>query len=219
MNFCFARWSSDYHRAFNVLFFQTMEFWLSRSLSRTFLSHNGILAITEPFMNFFFHTIEFWVSRSLSRTFLSHNGILAIKEPFTNFFFHMMEFWLSRSLSRTFSFTRWNSGYHGAFHELFLSHDGILAITEPFTNLFFHTMEFWLSRSLSRTFSFTRWNSGYHGAFHELFAWLSPWDSWFGGNSFHIYHKEYLHRIHLVKNLASWFRAPFARKRVRSSLF
>jgi hypothetical protein len=36
-----------------------------------------------------------------------------------NFFFHTIEFWLSRSLSRTFSFTRWNSVYHGAFHELF----------------------------------------------------------------------------------------------------
>jgi hypothetical protein len=40
-----------------------------------------------------------------------------------------------------------------------------------------------------------------------------------GEDSFHIYHKEYLHRNRLVKNLASWFRGPFARKRVRSSLF
>jgi hypothetical protein len=39
-----------------------------------------------------------------------------------------------------------------------------------------------------------------------------------GENSFHIYHTEYLHRIRLVKNLASWFRAPFVRRRVRSSL-
>jgi hypothetical protein len=35
----------------------------------------------------------------------------------------------------------------------------------------------------------------------------------------YIYHKEYLHRIRLVKSLASRFRAPFARKRVGSSLF
>jgi hypothetical protein len=40
-----------------------------------------------------------------------------------------------------------------------------------------------------------------------------------GEDSFHIYHKEYLHRIRLVKNLASWFRASYARKRVRSFLF
>jgi hypothetical protein len=40
-----------------------------------------------------------------------------------------------------------------------------------------------------------------------------------GEDSLHIYRKEYLHMIRLVKNLASWFRAPFARKRVRSFLF
>jgi hypothetical protein len=51
--------------------------------------------------------------------------------------------------------------------------DGILAITKPF----------------SRTFSFSRWNSR---------------DTQFGGRLFsYIYHKEYLHRIRLVKNLAS----------------
>jgi hypothetical protein len=45
-------------------------------------------------------------------------------------------------------------------------------------------------------------------------------DTQFGGRLFsYIYHKEYLHRIRLIKNLASWFRAPFARKRVRSFLF
>jgi hypothetical protein len=61
---------------FHVFFFPfTMEFWLSRSLltifsftqwnlgyhgafSRIFLSHNGILAITEPSHEFFFHTME-----------------------------------------------------------------------------------------------------------------------------------------------------------------
>jgi hypothetical protein len=149
-----------------------MEFQLSRSLSRTFLSHDGISAITKPFTNFsftpwnfgyhkafnklFFHTMEFWISQSLSRTFLSHYGILAITKPFTNF-----------------SFTRWNFGYHEAF------------------------------RSVSRTFLIMELRKT-----HNL-----------GEDSLNIYHKEYLHRIRLVKNLTSWFRAPFARKRVRSSLF
>jgi hypothetical protein len=39
---------------FHKLFFHTMEFRLSRSLAQTFLSHNGISAITEPFTNFSF---------------------------------------------------------------------------------------------------------------------------------------------------------------------
>jgi hypothetical protein len=67
----------------------------------------------------------------LHKLSLSYGGIFAITEPFTNF-----------------SFTRWNSGYHGAFYEILLSHNGILAITEPFTNFLFRTMEFWRSRSL-----------------------------------------------------------------------
>jgi hypothetical protein len=83
-----------------------------------------------------------------------------------------------------FSFSRWNSGYQGAFHELFFSqwnssyqgafsrtflfHDGILAIKEPFHELFSFTMEFWLSRSLFTNFSFSQWNSGYQGAFHTI---------------------------------------------------
>jgi hypothetical protein len=62
-----------------------------------------------------------------------------------------------------------------------LSHDGISAIMEPFTN-----------------FSFTRWTSGYHEAFHKIHRIHE-----LGEDSFHIYHKEYLHRIRLVKNLAS----------------
>jgi hypothetical protein len=95
--------------------------------------------------------------------------------PYRSFklFFHMMEFRLSWSLSQSF-----------------VSHNGILAITEPL-------------HKLSRTFS----RGGIHKT-HDL-----------GEDSFHIYHKEYLHRIRLVKNLASLFRAPFARKRVRSFLF
>jgi hypothetical protein len=63
---------------------------------------------------------------------------LAIKEPFTNF-----------------SFSRWNIGYHGAFHELLFFHDGILAIKDPFHK--------------------SRWNSGYQGAFSRITVefWLS----------------------------------------------
>jgi hypothetical protein len=73
-------------------------------------------------------------------------------------------------------------------HELFFFHDRILSIRKPF----------------SRTFLFSRWNYV---------------NTQFGGRLFsYIYHKEYLHRIRLIKNISSWFRAPFARKRVRSSL-
>jgi hypothetical protein len=118
------------------LSFLIMEFRLSQSLSQTF-----------------FYTMGFWLSQSLSRTFLSHDGSLAIMEPFANFSFTRLDFRLSRSLSQTF-----------------LSHDWILAITEPFAN-FSH--------------------GGTHKA-HDL-----------GEYSFHIYYKEYLHRIRLVKNLAT----------------
>jgi hypothetical protein len=112
----------------------------------------------------------------LTNFFLFHDGILAIRKPFSRtFFFFTMEFWLSESLSHElFSFSRWNSGYQKAF--------------------------------LTNFFSFSRWNSGYQKAFHELFP-FSRWNSGntqFGGRLFlYIYHKEYLHRIRLVKNLAS----------------
>jgi hypothetical protein len=135
-----------YHRVFHKFLFHTMEFQLSWSLSRIFLSHDGISAITEPFMNFsftrwnfsyhgafhelFFYTMEFRLSWSLSRTFLSHNGISAITEPFMNF-----------------SLTRWNFGYHRAFHELFF-HRWNFGYHRAFHELFFHTMEFRLSQSV-----------------------------------------------------------------------
>jgi hypothetical protein len=130
----------------------------------------------------------------------------AITEPLHILSFVTMELRLSRILLTNFSFTRWNFGYHGAFHELF-----------------FHTMELWLSRSLSRTFlshdgtlsitepftnfSFARWNFGYQATFLKLsrifhMVELTKTHD-LGEDSFHIYHKEYLHRIHLVKNLAS----------------
>jgi hypothetical protein len=205
-----------------------MESRLSRSLfHESSFFYDGILAIKEPFtqtflfsrwnsgyqgashMNFSFFTMEFWLSRSLSYELLFfHDGILAIEEPFIwTFLFSRWNSGYWGAFHTNFSFSRWNSSYRGAFH----------------TNFSFFTMEFWLSRSLSyelfffhdgilaieesfiRTFHFSRWNSQ---------------NARFGGRLFsYIYHKEYLHRTRLIKNLASWFRAPFARKRVWSSLF
>jgi hypothetical protein len=67
-----------------------------------------------------------------------------------------------------------------------------LAITKPFSRTFsFFMMEFWLSRSLS----------------HKLFSFsmmeFSRYAIWGKTLFIYIYHKEYLHRIRLVKNLAS----------------
>jgi hypothetical protein len=148
----------------------------------------------EAFLKYFsfFHDGILAITKPFSRTIFFHDGILAITKPFSRtFLFFTMKFWLSRSLSHElFFFSRWNSGYHEAF----------------LTNFSFFTMEFWLSQSLSHElFFFSRWNSGNTRFGRRLFLF--------------IYHKEYLHRIRLVKNLASWFRAPFARKRVRSFLF
>jgi hypothetical protein len=179
-----------------------------------FLGHNLLLSRASFF--FFFFTMGFWLSRSfltnfffflrwnsgyheafLTNFFFFYDGILAITKPFSRTFsFFTMEFWLSRSLSHElFLFLRWNSGYHEAFlTNFFFFYDGILAITKPFSQtFFFSTMEFWLSRSLS----------------HELFLFFtmefSRYAIW-GKTLFiyiYIYHKEYLHRIRLVKNLAS----------------
>jgi hypothetical protein len=83
--------------------------------------------------------MEFWLSGSLlTNFFFFHDGILAIRKPFTNLSFFSR--WNSgyQEAFHELSFSRWNSGYQEAFHELFL----------------FFTMEFWLSGSLSRTFSF-----------------------------------------------------------------
>jgi hypothetical protein len=105
-------------------------------------------------------------------TFLSHDGISAITEPFYELFFPMMEFRLSRSPFANFSFSRWNYGYRS-----------------PFAN-----------------FSFSRWNFGYHRAFPQTFLTIEFQKTHgLGENSFHIYHREYLHRIRLIKNLAPWF--------------
>jgi hypothetical protein len=104
-----------------------------------------------------------------------------------------------------FSFTWWNVGYHEAFSRIFLSHGRISAITKPFHEFFFHMVESRLSRSLFTNFSFTWWNLGYHEAFSRIFLSQGGIHKMhdLGEGSFHIYHKEYLHRIRLVKNLAS----------------
>jgi hypothetical protein len=128
------------------------------------------------FTNFSFFTMEFWLSGSLfHKLFFFHDGILAIRNPFSRTFsFFTMEFWLSGSL----------------FHELFFFHDGILAIRKPF----------------SRTFLLSRWNSGYQEAFFTNFSFFTMelWKYAIWGRLFiYIYHKEYLHGIRLVKNLAA----------------
>jgi hypothetical protein len=178
-----------------------MEPQLSGSLSNElFFLLQWNLGYQEAFSRIFLsHDGILAVRKPFTRTFLSHDGISAIMKPFHEFFFHTMESRLSRSLLTNFSFTWWNLGYHEAFSRIFLSHDGILAITKPFHEFFFHTMESRLSGSPS------------HDGIHKLHN--------LGEDSFRIYHKEYLHRIRLVKNLASWFRTPFARKIVRSFLF
>jgi hypothetical protein len=144
-------------RSLFTIFFHMMEFRLSRSLSWTSLSHDGILAIMEPFKNFsftrwnfgyhgafrklFFHTMEFRLSQSLlklSRIF-SYDRIQAImnlSQTFTNFFL-----W-------------WNSGYHGAFLKL--------------SRIFFIWWNFGYHRAFSWIF-FIWWNFGYHGAFSRTF--------------------------------------------------
>jgi hypothetical protein len=121
---------------------------LSRAFSVGIPSWMGFYATTccclRPFWWESLRGWDFWLSRSLSSQIL---------------FLFTIEFWPLGSLfSRTFSFSRWNSGYKGAFSlELFLFHDGILAIKEPFT----------------RTFLFSRWNSGYQGAFHTNFSFFT----------------------------------------------
>jgi hypothetical protein len=60
--------------------------------SRSFLSHNGISAITKSFTNFSFTRWNSGYHEAFHEFFLSHDRVLAITEPFTNF-----------------SFTRWNA--------------------------------------------------------------------------------------------------------------
>jgi hypothetical protein len=208
-----------------TLSFFMMEFWLSRSLSHEpssfsrwifgyqeafltnlFLFSRWNSGYQEAFLtNFSFTWWNLGYHGAFSRFFLSHGGISAIKEPFHEFFFHMVESRQSQSLFMIFSFTCWNLSYHGAFSRIFLSHGASR-----------------LSHSLFTNVSFTWWNLGYHGAFSRIFlshggilAITEPFHDFFfhmveflkkhdvGEDSFHIYHKEYLHRIRIIKNLAS----------------
>jgi hypothetical protein len=132
------RWDLGLHRAFGYQrasfskhFFLFFSLSYHRAVSRIFLSLNGTQAITEPF----------------SRTFLSLNGTLAITESFSRTFLSLDGTQAMEPFSRTFSFSRWNSGYNGAFswnHSSTLGfrlsrsllmesffHFGISAITEP----------------------------------------------------------------------------------------
>jgi hypothetical protein len=117
------------------------------------------------------------IKETFHTNFSFHDGILAIKESFTRTsIFHDGILAIKEPFTRNFSFSRWNLS-RSFSHETFLFHDGILAVKEPFTRTFsFFTMEFSECTIL-------------------------------GEDSFHIYiyiyHKEYLHRIRLVKNLAS----------------
>jgi hypothetical protein len=94
-------------------------------------------------------------------------------EPLHKFFFHTMEFHLSRSLFKLFLHTMEFSAITEP-SQTFLSHDGIFGYHEAFSNF----------SEFSVMMGFTRHTN-------------------LGEDSFHIYRKEYLHRVCLVKNLAS----------------
>jgi hypothetical protein len=140
--------------------------------------------------------MEFWLSESPSHDiFLFSRWNSGYQEAFfINFFsFFTMEFWLSRSLSHElfslFTMKFWLSW--SLSHELFALFTMEFWLSGSlFHELFsFFTMEFWLSRSLfTNFFLFSRWNSRNTQFRGRLFSY--------------IYHKEYLHRIRLVKNLA-----------------
>jgi hypothetical protein len=195
-----------------------MESRLSRSPFHEFFFHSGISAISKPFS---------WIF--LSQWNLGYHEALFLNFSFT------MESRLSRSLFHEFFFTMESRLSQSPFHEFFF-HNGISAITKPFSRIFLSQQNLGCHEALFTNFSFTMESRLSRSPFHEFFfhnrisAITKPFSRIFfhnridkmhdlGEDSFHIYHKEYLHRICLVKNLASWFRAPFARKRVRSSLF
>jgi hypothetical protein len=115
----------------------------------------------------------------LSQASFFHDEIQAITEPSSRTFsFFTMELWLSRSLShKLFLFSRWNSGYHEAFHTDFSS---------------FFRMEFWLSRSLSHEpfFFFHDGTLAITKPFTRTFLLFSRWNSGntrFGARLFNIY--------------------------------
>jgi hypothetical protein len=187
----------------------TVGFTLSQSL---WLSQS-------PFTNSSSFTMEFWLSRSLSHELSFSKWNLGYHEAFLMISFFTMESRLSRSLFTTFSFTWWNLGFHEAFHTnfSFFTVESRLSRSLSYKLFFFHTRISAITKPFIRTFLFSRWNIGYHGAFHSNFS-FSRWNISYHGassrlflshggihkmhdlgeNSFHIYHKEYLHRIRLV---------------------
>jgi hypothetical protein len=164
---------------------------LSRAFSVGIPSWMGFWATTYcclgPFLTTLpsFHDVILAIKKPFSRTFLFYDGIVAIRKPF----------------SQTFLFSRWNSGYQKAFLTNFYFFTMEFWLSESlFHELFFFTMEFWLSESLfHELFFFTMefWLS--ESLFHDGILQIRNFEE----DSFHIYHKEYLHRIRLVKNLAS----------------
>jgi hypothetical protein len=205
---------------FTNFFSYIMEFRLSSSLSQIFLSRWNSGYHEAFHTNFSFLRWSPGYYESFHTNFCMMESCLS-QSLSTSIPFIWWDLRLSRSLFTNFSLTRWNLGYHEAFSWIFLWHNGISAITEPFHKFFFDTMESRLLQSLFTNFSLTRWNLVYHGAFSRIFLWHNGIHRMhdLGEDSFDIYHKEYLHRIHLIKNLGSWFRAPFASKRVQSFLF
>jgi hypothetical protein len=172
-----------------------MEFRLSRSLKLS----------RSLFTNYSFTRWSFGYHGAFSQIFLTHDGISESQSLFTNLFSHDRILAIKEPFTN-FSFSRWNLGYQGAFHELSFSQWN-LGYQGAFSRI---TVEFWLSRSLftnhggilaiKELFHESRWNSGYQGAFsHDKIHKMH--ELW--GVSFHIYYKEYLHRIRLIKNLAS----------------
>jgi hypothetical protein len=88
--------------ALRNLSFLIMEFRLSRSLSQTFLLHDEILAIMEPFTNFSFMRWNFGYHGAFHKLFCFTRWNFGYHEAFHELFFHTIEFRLSRSLSRIF---------------------------------------------------------------------------------------------------------------------
>jgi hypothetical protein len=142
--------------SFSKHFFLFFSLGYHGALSQIFLSHGGIQAKTEPF----------------SRTFLSLNGAQAITEPFLQTFLSLNGTQaITEPFSRTFSFSRWNSGYNGAFswnHSFTLGfrlsrsllmesffHFGISAITEPSHGIILSLWDFGYHRAFSWNHSFT----------------------------------------------------------------
>jgi hypothetical protein len=113
-NFLFSQWNFGYHRGF----------------SQTFISHDGIEAITEPFHELFFLMMESRLSQSLfTNFFLRWNR--GYHRAFYELFFLTMESRLSHSLSWNF-LSQDGSRISRSLSWTFLSHDGIQAITKPF---------------------------------------------------------------------------------------